>query len=400
MATPPVSLADAPVVDVHCHGWRTDELLALDPAGFLDRVTMTGMCLISSGLGGDASAGHLRTLTESTPLALALARRLATRLRCDPDPEALGAARRNAFAADPVGYLRALWDDAGVAALVVDEGYPQPAIPAAELEAAAGIPVHRVGRIEPWIAELRDGAATYAELEDALTAAIERAADEGAVAFKSVIAYRTGLDVQAWSRSDREAAFRRWRDDGWRETREHAKPVRDGLLRRTLEAAAAADGRPVHVHCGGGDPAIVLGHARPQDLFPLLAERIGQPVVLIHSGWPWLEEGAYVASVLPHVYLDLSIGVPWGSLAIDGKLEVLLGAAPPAKVLYGSDEASEPEVIWFAAHVGRAALERVLARAVEHDWLDAGEARRIGAGVLGGNARRLHGLPVAAAAGA
>ncbi len=125
----------------------------------------------------------------------------------------------------------------------------------------------------------------------------------------------------------------------------------------------------MHIHCGGGDPAIVLQHARPQDLFPLLAEYSDQPVVLIHSGWPWLEEGAFVASVLPMVYLELSITLPWASLAIDQKLEVMLGVAPPAKLLFGSDEASEPEVIWLTAQVGREALGRVLGRGVERGWL-------------------------------
>jgi len=80
------------------------------------------------------------------------------------------------------------------------------------------------------------------------------------------------------------------------------------------------------------------------------------------------------------------------ALAIDQKLEVLLGAAPPAKVLYGSDEASEPEVIWLSAQIGREALGRVLASAVERRWLDEREARTIGEGVLAGNARRLHGI--------
>ena len=108
------------------------------------------------------------------------------------------------------------------------------------------------------------------------------------------------------------AAFERWREDGLRETREHAKPVRDALLRRTFEVAAAADRRPIHIHCGGGDPAIVSATRGPQDSFPLLSEHIDQPVVLIHAGQPWLEEGAYVASILPHVYLDMSITMPVG----------------------------------------------------------------------------------------
>jgi len=386
-----VTLEGAEVVDVHCHGWRADELHGLEPGGFLDRITMMGMCLISSGLADERGSGHLGRLTDSTPLALTMARRLAHRLGCEPARDVLGRARLNAYRADPAAYLQGLWADAGLAALIMDEGYPQPTIPTSEMREAAGIPVHRVARIEPWIVALRERCDGFDELEDAFSAEAEAAASD-AVAFKSIIAYRTGLDVRDWPRDEVRAAFGRWREDGWRESREHAKPVRDALLRRTFEVAAAADRRPIHIHCGGGDPAIVLGHARPQDLFPLLSEHIDQPVVLIHSGQPWLEEGAYVASILPQVYLDMSITMPWASLAIDSKLEVLLGIAPTAKVLYGSDEASEPEVLWLSALLGREALERVLTTAVERRWLDAAQARAIGEGVLGGNARRLHGI--------
>jgi hypothetical protein len=387
-----VDLAHAPVIDVHCHPWRNEDLLAADPLGFESRITMTGMCLISSGRVDEEGERHLALLTDSTPLALTMRRRLSERLGCEPTKEAVAHARHAALAADACGYNAALWRDANVVGLIYDEGYPQPTISREEFAAESGAHLHRVGRIEPWIVAVRGGASSFAELEDAFVAEVERAAaDSELVAFKSIIAYRTGLDVGDPSRDDCERAFERWRAGGFRETREDAKPVRDALVRRTLALAKRHD-RPMHFHCGGGDPAIVLGHARPQDLFPLLAEHADQPIVLIHSGWPWLDEGAYVASVLPHVYLDMSITMPWGSLAIDGKLEVLLGAAPPAKVLYGSDEASEPEVLWLSAQLGREALGRVLGVAVEHRWLDAPQAVSIGEGVLAGNAGRLHGI--------
>ncbi len=391
MHAPRVDLGGAEVVDVHCHGWRNAELVARDPSGFADRITMMGMCLMSSGLADGEGDSHLGFLTDSTPLALAMLARLGEYLGCEPAREAVGAARRSELERDPTGYLGRLWRDAGVVELLVDEGFPQPTIPTVELERAAGLRVHRVARIEPWIVELRETANSYDELEDAFTARAEEAIGDGAVAFKSVIAYRTGLDVRPWERDEARAAFDRWRANGFPETREHAKPVRDSLLRRTL-AVARPHGRPLHVHCGGGDPAIVLAHARPSDLFPLLGEHLDQPVVLIHSGWPWLEEGAYVASVLPNVYLDMSITMPWASLAIDQKLEVLLGIAPTGKVLYGSDEASEPEVIWLAAHLAKEALARVLGTAIERRWLSAREAQTLGEGVLAGNARRLHDL--------
>ena len=192
-----------------------------------------------------------------------------------------------------------------------------------------------------------------------------------------MIAYRTGLDITHPSAADARGAFTRWRQDGFRETRGHAKPVRDRLLERTLEVASAT-GVPVHIHSGGGDPDSLVPHARPAGLFDLLKRHPQQPVLLIHAGWPWTDEAAFMASILPHVYLDLSIGIPWGSLAIDRLIETALGLAPPSKVLYGSDEASEPEVAWFAAHVAREALERVLATGVERRWLTPAQATGIG----------------------
>jgi predicted TIM-barrel fold metal-dependent hydrolase len=378
------------VADVHCHGWRSDEVAAAPQRGFLDRITMLGMCLMSSGLEDERHTDILELTTDSSPIAVAMADRLAAVLQCEPTRDGLAAARTRALA-DHRGYLRRLWGDAGVADLIMDDGYPLPQIDGRALGDEVGLTVHRVCRIEPLITGVRDAAGSYAELEDAFTAGLEAALADGSIAFKSVIAYRTGLDVAEWSPSEREAAFSAWRADRWRETREHAKPVRDALLRRTLAAARSA-GVPVHIHCGGGDPSIVLDHARPSDLFPLLSAHMDQPVVLIHSGWPWVDEGAFVASILPHVYLDTSLSTPWASLAIDSRLEILLGIAPPAKVMYGSDEASEPEVIWLSALLAREALGRVLETGIERRQLNRDAARRIGAGVLGGNARRLHGL--------
>jgi uncharacterized protein len=386
-----IDLADAPVIDTHLHGWRTPELLGAPSGGFSQRVTMLGMCVLTSGGDPATYADVLERATATTPLALAMLARLGEQLGVEPTNEAVSAARAERLQADPTGYLQELWRDAHIEGLVVDEGFPLPIIPSAELARAAGIPVHRVVRIEPWIADERDGAIGYDELEDALSARLEAAAAEGAVAFKSVIAYRTGLDITHPSAADARAAFTRWRADDFRETRAHAKPVRDRLLERTLEVASAS-GVPVHIHSGGGDPDSLVPHARPAGLFDLLKRHPQQPVLLIHAGWPWTDEAAFLASILPHVYLDLSIGIPWASLAIDRLVETALGVAPPAKVLYGSDEASEPEVAWFAAHVAREALERVLTTAVERRWLTAAQATGIGEDVLAGNCRRLHGL--------
>jgi predicted TIM-barrel fold metal-dependent hydrolase len=323
---------------------------------------------------------------------LALRRWLAQHLGCEPTKEAVVAARDAALRADPPGYCRDLLGSEHVVAVVADEGYPQPTITRAEFEEAlGGLPVHRVGRIEPWIVDARAEGSFDATVQRFEAIVHEAAADPRLIGFKTIIAYRTGLDVTDPSSADASAAYDRWRADGWTETREHAKPVRDFLLRRAFALCKEHD-RVFHVHVGAGDPDVNLAHARPQDAFALFVEHQDLPILMIHSGWPWVAEATYVGTVLPNVYLDLSELVPWGWGQIDWSLEMILGSVPAAKVLHGSDESSEPEMFPASARLVREALERVLGSFVDRDYLSVEDAGAIGRGVLAGNVRRLHGI--------
>jgi uncharacterized protein len=215
--------------------------------------------------------------------------------------------------------------------------------------------------------------------------------DPRLIGYKTIIAYRTGLDITDPSSSDAASALERWRADGWRESREHAKPVRDFLLRRSFAIAKEHD-RVFHVHVGAGDPDVNLTHARPQDAFAFFVEHQDIPIVMIHSGWPWVAEATYIGTVLPNIYMDISELVPWGWGQIDWSLEMVLGAVPGAKVLHGCDESSEPEMFPMSARLVREALERVLGAFVDRDFLSVEAAGSIGRGVLADNVRRLHGI--------
>jgi predicted TIM-barrel fold metal-dependent hydrolase len=385
-----IDLAHAPIVDVHCHPWRIADVLAMPAESFEDRLAMVGMCQLTSGSTEDLSR-ELEFMSSETPLVLAARRHLSEHLGCLDDRDALAVARSKQLSTDPNAYLRALYDSVNIGALFCDDGYPQPSVNTESLSEDIDRPVHRVGRIEPWIKELALVAPTYQDLEDRFLERVQREADAGAIAFKTVIAYRTGLDVAEYSVAEAERAFHRWKSADLREARESSKPVRDRLLHQLANLCARID-RPMHLHCGGGDPDVRLTYARPTELFGFIAKHTKVPLVLIHGGWPWMEEAAYISSIFPHVFVDVSLMLPWASLGIDQKLEMILGTTPGGKVMYGSDEASEPEVLWLAAKYGRAAFERVLTRAVEHDWLTLNQAHRIGKSALGDNALRLHGI--------
>jgi hypothetical protein len=385
-----VDLSGVDIVDAHTHPYRPEDLLADGSAGFDTRATFLGESFQSSSRLDPGLWPFVDEMTDSTVLGIALVRWLARHLGCDPTREAVTAAREAALRADAVAYTKGLLDDAGVVAVLSDEGYPQPPIPAAEFAASIGVRVHRVARLEPWILQHRDG--TFDDLVSGIESeANEAASDPNCVAFKSIVAYRTGLDVGDPSPSDAAEGFVRWGKDEWRESRTHAKPVRDFLIRRTLEVAKRND-RPFHFHCGGGDPDINLAHATPQSLFPLLVDVQDQSVLLVHSGYPWIREAAYIASVLPNVYLELSELIPWGWGQVDWALEMLVGTVPAAKLLYGSDEAGEPEGFWVSALLARPALERALGRFVERDYVSAEQAIRLGSLVLAGSCRKLHGI--------
>jgi uncharacterized protein len=387
-----IDLTGADVVDAHCHPFRSQDLLDRDPNAFETRCMFLGTALLSSGHADHDLASLVEELTETTMFGLALRRWLAARFGCEPTKEAVVAARDAALRADPPGYVRGLLEAENIVAVVADEGYPQPTIPREDFEAAlGGLPVHRVGRIEPWIVEARqestfDGAVQ--RFEEAVHAGGN---DPRLIAFKTIIAYRTGLDVTDPSSSEAARAFDRWRDDGWRETREHAKPVRDFLLRRAFALAKEHD-RVFHVHVGAGDPDVDLVHASPKDAFSFFVEHQDIPIVMIHSGWPWVAEATYVPTVLPNVFLDLSELVPWGWGQIDWSLEMILGSVAGAKVFHGCDESSEPEMFPVSARLVREALERVLGTFVDRDYLSVGDAETIGRGVLAENVRRLHGI--------
>jgi hypothetical protein len=302
------------------------------------------------------------------------------------------AARDAALRADPPGYVRGLLESERVLAVVADEGYPQPTIARQDFEdALGGVPVHRVGRIEPWIVEAREEATFDGAVQRFEESVRTAAADPRLIAYKTITAYRTGLDITDPTAADAAAAFGRWREDGWTETRDHAKPVRDFLLRRAFALAKEHD-RVFHVHVGAGDPDVNLTHARPQDAFSFFVEQQDIPIVMIHSGWPWIAEATYIGTVLPNVYMDLSELVPWGWGQIDWSLEMILGSVPAAKVLHGCDESSEPEMFPVSARLVRQALERVLGTFVDRDYLSTSDAETLGRGVLADNVRRLHGI--------
>jgi len=384
-------LAGLDVVDNHVHPWRasTSTVTADELAGHV-AFSETVVTSVRREFMPLAELEPALRLFRATNLGCRyFMRELAHFLDVEPTWPSVTTAR-NAYAqADYRAWTARLFADVQLQTLLVDEGGAQPRITLSELAGHVPGTLLRVARADNFIRDLLPQEDSWPRFFQRYQQALEDALADGAVAFKSVIAYRTGLDVTQPSESEAALAFDRTRLE-----REGAqKTVRDFLLCHTMDVARERNVW-MHIHAGVGDPDIVFERANPAHLYPLLhSERFRRNrIVLVHGGWPWLAEAAAMVSILPNVYLDLSEGALFGMSNVRQRLQEALEACPYAKILYGAD-GSIPEALWIAARRFKAVLGDLLDDLVAENFCTAPEAIDIAESILSGNAKRLYGMP-------
>jgi len=371
-----VDLTEVPAVDGHAHPLRPDPW-ALSPEAFADYFT--------EGRPGAMAADVPHTVYFRRTL-----HDLARRLGVEPTAAAVLAARR-ALGAD--GARRAL-ADARVEHLLVDTGYPPGAMSLSDMRRHVPGALHELFRVETCAQDLLAEDLAYPQFLEAFRAAVEAGARRG-VGLKSIIAYRSGLSVRPAAEPEAEAAYgrvlTRVREEGT--ARLTDKPLLDALFEIALEVARDT-GRPLQMHAGFGDPDIDLLGANPLLLRPVIEDPRWATVriVLLHMGYPYFREAAYLSAVWPHVYVDLSLAIPFLGPGVVSPLIETLSLAPATKLLYGSDVGGLPELFALCADWGRAALGEALGWLVERGALTGQEARAAGERILHGNARALYAL--------
>jgi hypothetical protein len=322
-----------------------------------------------------------------------LVRELAAYFGCERTLEAVVAARNAAVEAGYSDYVRGLYEDAQLDGAVFDDGYPLPQIDMNAMQAEMAIRCAKIYRIEPLIVSLLKQDLGWAEFSKAYDDAIATAlTKDGYVGVKSVIAYRTGLDVSPLSRTPDQGfvaldAIKRGTGGG------AVKKLRDHLLCRALDLCTE-HGVPMQIHTGMGDYEVNLVLARPAYLMDLLrfpAYR-GTTVILVHMGYPYQREAGYMAHVLPRVYCDMSEGVPFSGSGSAPILREILEMAPLHKVMYGSDAYTVPEGIYASAKIGKRIVTKVLVEMVGDDVLSEPEAQQVGEMILSGTTRRIYNL--------
>ena len=322
-----------------------------------------------------------------------LLRKMAVFFDCEPTEEAILTVRKQFNDQDLIrSFLRA----ANFDVLFIDKGFPQQdlVLPDATVSELANCRVAPMLRVELVMQNLIAENSTLSAVIEALRAALNDVRGQGYVALKSIVAYRTGLNIRTWSNDQAEEAFVKAR----REVQEKGsvrlahKPLLDTLLHVVFKEAARQE-LPVQFHTGYGDADADMLLANPLNLRAVLEHREyrAMPVVLLHESYPYTRQGAYLATVYENVFLDLSYGIPF--LGYHEMLEFTREAfsvAPYSKLLYSSDAVGIPEVHWVSALDGRRIIGQVLGECVANGDLSRSEAEQAGVAVLHDNAIRLY----------
>ena len=275
---------------------------------------------------------------------------------------------------------------AGVSDWIVDTGYATGSLLGpAGIESASGGRAHEVVRLEALAEELALENVSGRDYADAFIAKLASRAGN-AVGTKSILAYRTGFDIDLTPPDPgpvAEAASR-WLDSG--ESR-----LADEVLIRFGLHAAIARGLPLQLHTGFGDRDLDLHSVNPLHLVNLLRAIPEVPVLLLHC-YPFHREAGYLAQAFPNVHFDVGLGINHTGVRSVAVVAESFELAPFAKQLYSSDAWGPPELHYLGALLWRRAITAVFGRWVaDDDWSEA-DARRVVDMIARDNARRVYRL--------
>jgi uncharacterized protein len=356
-------IAAQPLTDHHCHGVLRDDVSAGDLVSLLDEGGHTQLTDSLAGL----------SFLRWCPPVLDLPSGVST---------AAYVARRAELGATEV--TRRFLDRAWLGAVFVDTGlHPAKLLSPAELGELAGATAREVVRLESLAADVAAAGVTATGFADAFRRALS---ERGAIAAKSIAAYRVGLDLSPERPADPDVAVAagRWLGDG-------GGRLADETLHRFFIWSAAELGMPVQFHTGYGDHDVDLHRCDPLLLTPLIRalEPTGANIMLLHN-YPFHRHAGYLAQVFPHVYADLGLATHNVGRRSAAVLAEALELVPFGKFLYSSDAFGLPELFYLGALHFRRGLSAFLEESMQDDDWPEADAARITRLICGDNAARAY----------
>ncbi|KAI6782080.1 developmental protein FluG [Emericellopsis cladophorae] len=279
----------------------------------------------------------------------------------------------------------------------------------------------RIVRIEPLVEELiRLHCSRMDQAKDAFIAVLLdfqgtiRAAlrDTEVVGFKSVICYRTGLDIIAGEHSPDVVGIMTTTGPAFKAfARIHASIVAAGvqafkrlehprlngyyvhLLAACIRNSETEPKKPIQFHTGLGDNDIQLTKASPAHLQNFIKSYPSVPMVLLHAGYPYTRELGYLAAMYGNVYADIGEVFPMVSRAgQEHVVSQILELCPWEKIMWSTDGHWFPETYLLAVMQMREVFAAVVGDMLSQGDIDVEEGVRLVGGLLFSNANRLYNL--------
>ena len=353
-----------PIIDNHAHPLLTPDALHQHP-----------LMSITTEASGDAihaaktSLSHLRGV-----------RQLASVLKCEQNWEAVVAAIEQKRIDSPFDWVTQCL--AGIETILVDDGldnqdesqdydwhddYTRSSCKRiVRVERVAGEIIKELGagldRSSQSLETVFDQ--FLATFDERVNEAVE---DPEVVGFKSIVCYRTGLDVprSVDVAAVRKAFVARFTEPGTLEAFQRLEHVElnDLVVHRTaqhIRDSASRRKKPFQFHTGLGDNDITLTTASPAHLQEFIRAYPSVPIVLLHASYPYMREAGYLASVYENVYADIGEVFPFVSQ--DGQERVVrqvLELCPWSKILWSTDGHWFPETYILAIMQMREVMQTV-----------------------------------------
>lgn len=370
-----VTLKEIQAIDVHAHPYLANKE-PFTPEEFVRKLSLS---VIPNQLPHTDNRVKKQPFPGTNMWVQILIQRMAKYFSCDSTLEAV-VERRNFLAVDFRNYTRRLFSDAKLTGLVGDFGYPQPQLLKEDYADLCGARIWEIHRIEPAMVELSEECHNFADFieryRDNLAAALKQ---DTIVGLKSIIAYRSGLEIAPMNEKLAAQEYEQFKENN----RAKVKNFRDYCHHVAMEECTKSN-KVMHIHTGIGDGEVILPKASPSFLLDMLRDKKYEntKVHLVHGGYPWVEEAAFIVSILPNVYMDISLQNPFSGHGVKRTLSQVFEFAPFDKVMYGSDAFTVPEMNWLGVHLFKECFEDVLNSWVQSDYMDSETAQVIGEMVL------------------
>lgn len=354
-------------------------------------------------------------LSRHIPLSLfyqCMIRKLLARFRCtDLDDYLQTRAMQNQS-----DHLGGLFADAGIGTVLIDDSSSNtseqhssphsspllsaPLLAASELAQLTNLNIKRVLAIEPVLERLFVDNDTFDQalrnLESAFDSAIDSATDNSLQNTLKVVALKTsmangGLALEAATVASARTAYHPARKEVIDNGRLGRTASYNYLLAQVLELAVKR-GLPLQIR-SSADQQAMLADTNPLAFQPILrSQRFADlKVVFLHS-YPFVREAAYLASVYPGVFFDLSLANSQLAPDLTRLYYEALSSAPYSKLLAGTGGNSQPESFWYGATCLRRGLSEALKELTEKGYLLKAQMEEVERAVLRSNAINLYNL--------